>query len=119
MLDNDKGLKSIQTTINNYFKTKISISDDQSFYKIYEDIYVVKTPHLISSQESSIEDFLDPSIWQLNLDGKTFSSNDNYDISKHFGKVILSDYLYTNRSNFVFTGLNQILSRISAALLDP
>ena len=82
------------------------------------NMYVVLTPLMNGAKQSEIEDCFDASILNLNLGGKTFSTDQKADPNLHFGKHILSQYVRENAAKIDFTGFSGVLDRISAAIED-
>lgn len=106
LLDNDQGLEGVAKTVKSKFGADISMNKNDLFYRIAAKTMIVKTPHISSSKHKScIEDFLDQKVVKEIIDGKSFSNKDKYDISKHYGKTILSKNLYNNRDNYSFDKL--------------
>lgn len=119
VLDNDSGIeKNLKKCLRDIYNIDISLSDNSNFYKLDKSFFIVKTPSLSKKIESAIEDFLDPSVFSITLNGKTFSRNKEYDTARHFGKFILGGHLVKNFSNFSFGNFDAILSRVQAALRE-
>ncbi|MCL9998894.1 MAG: retron Ec67 family RNA-directed DNA polymerase/endonuclease [Erythrobacter sp.] len=118
VLDNDSGIGSAQKVIKDVYKIDISTKIESNFFKLEKSLYVVKTPQAPPKIETSIEDFLDPVALNVNLGGKTFSSQKDYDTSAHFGKFILGSHILKNFEKYSFSSFDPILDRIRAALDD-
>lgn len=82
LLDNDEGLKGIEGPVKNLYKVDININHNADFFKISPSTFIVKTPHLIHANKSCVEDFLDKTALNHEIDGKKFSKNNQYDKTK-------------------------------------
>lgn len=118
LIDNDKGAK-IYKDINKEIKDKINFelktekSTDKStdfnntkkdchnsspfiqskinFFHICHNLYLIKTPHTDEKPETCIEDLFDQKkLYETKWNGKIFSPENNADISKYYGKIILA-----------------------------
>jgi RNA-directed DNA polymerase len=76
----------------------------------------VFTPLKAGATKSAIEDCFPDSIRNLNLGGKTFNPDAKADSSRYFGKHILSQYVRENATKIDFTGFEDLLDRITAAI---
>jgi hypothetical protein len=77
---------------------------------------MVLTPLKPGANESIIEDCFAQEIKNLNLGGKTFNPDNNSDSSRYFHKHILSEHLRANAAKVDFTGVVELLDRITAAI---
>ena len=118
LLDNDSGVGLVQKAIKDIYKIDLSTKIDSAFFKLDRSLYIVKTPQAPPKIETCIEDFLDQSALNVNLGGKTFSSQKDYDSSVHFGKFILGGHILRNFEKYSFSSFDPILDRIQAALND-
>lgn len=118
LVDNDDGLNHLRKTLKNVYKLDIKHSDQNSFFKLEDNFYLIKTPSLPQKLETAIEDFLPPNALVDLVTGKTFSADKNYDTKRHFGKVDLGRKIYQQRHALQLSTLNPILRRIDSALKD-
>lgn len=116
LLDNDEGYDDTSKIIKSSYKINFGTLDNSSYANLSDTLSIVKTPHGPSGPKTCIEDFLDPSALNVNLDGKTFSSDPKYDINKHFGKYILSNHIYSNFEKYDFSNFDPIIGRLKAAI---
>ena len=122
LTDNDKGVESLFNQINKNYKTDIKInSDNNNFFSIFKNLYLIKIPHIDKKKETCIEDLFDQK-WlnTFKYNGKTFSKEnkknhkkDIFNNHEHYGKMILATkVLPQNLSSVDFTGFQQLLNRL-------
>lgn len=114
VLDSDSGAVNPISAINAQFKTNLSVSDDAPFHVITRGTALVKSP-LNGAKSSDIEHLLDGRLTTKPVNGRQFTSQDNYDISTNFGKRELSDMVYKQRAILDFSKVFELLERISNA----
>ena len=116
LLDNDDGLKPITETCKSVFSKEVLSDNNDDYIEIDRFIKIVKTPHIGNKKKTSVEDFL-PSEAKKNLEsGKTFSPKDDFDATKHFGKIVLSHRVYDQRDVLDFSKFDKVADRMSKAL---
>lgn len=115
VVDNDQAGHGVYQTIGKLTKKKVSTTTD--FVHVAGNLYAVLTPLKAGAQTSIIEDCFADVVLKVNLGGKTFDPNNNYDSAAHFGKHILSGYVRDNASKIDFSGFEPLLERISAAIV--
>jgi len=86
--------------------------------KLIEDsnLHLVTNQLMGGADESEIEDLFDSVTLSQKVGGKTFSRNKNYDINKHYGKEIFSDFIARNYSRIDFTEFRCLLDSITKIL---
>jgi RNA-directed DNA polymerase len=114
MVDNDSACEPIIATIRKLTKKKVERTD--LVIHVAGNLYVVFTPLNPPAKESKIEDCFAPEIQNLKLGGKTFSPDNRADSAKYFGKHILSEYVEDNAAKINFSGFEELLNRIAAAI---
>jgi len=118
LVDNDKAGRDVVNMINGVFKTSISMSDPNLWFKVTKELYLVKTPLQPGQATSCIEDGLPASVRNITLNGKTFSPLPEFDTTKHFGKVALANYVQANSANINLSGFDPLLIAINDAIVD-
>lgn len=116
LIDNDDAFKKISGTVKKINGTGLSPKD--AFTRILGNIYIVTTPLPNGQTTSEIEDCFGDSLKRIVLGGKTFSSDDDADSTKHFGKHILSQHVRQKAATIDFSGFAEVLNRIEAAIND-
>lgn len=117
LFDSDNGLKNVLAIINQNFDVSIKKDDDEDFYQIYHNLYVVKTP-VKKGNESNIENSFPPSVTGQLVDGKLISFEENYDPATHIGKSRFARFVYEERETLDLSGIQKILKRIGNAIKD-
>ncbi len=119
LIDNDAGANQIFSLLKDMFKIEIDLKSTDSFYKLYKNLYLIKTPEGAQSGTSKIEDLFSTELLSTKLNGKSFNAADKIDIEKDFGKVIFAEkVVLPNRRTIDFSKFSPLLDRISAAVSD-
>lgn len=116
LLDNDNGLKPITEMCKSVFAKEVSPDNNDDYVEIDRFIKIVKTPHIGSKKKTCVEDFLQSEAKKDLQSGKTFSPKDDFDVTKHFGKIALSHRVYDQRDVLDFSKFDKIADRMSKAL---
>jgi hypothetical protein len=115
VLDNDGAGLGVYKTIEKLTKKKISAAAD--FIHASGNLYAVLTPLKTGAQTSIIEDCFPDVVLKVNINGKTFDPNNDYDSATHFGKHKFSIHVRDNASKIDFSGFEPLLERITAAIV--
>ncbi|QBP40972.1 hypothetical protein [Paenisporosarcina antarctica] len=116
MFDNE--LKSGKAKPIGKFMTHASIlvkkSNLESDYMvgIIDNLYLLTVPLIDGKPECDIEDLFESKTLSHKINGKTFSKNDTYDTSKHYGKEIYSKYILNNYADINFKEFRLVLNNI-------
>ena len=117
VLDNDDGLKSIASTVKKVFGVPITVTSTDDFYRITENLYLIKTPEINGS--SCIEDLFSDKLKNTHLKGKKFNPNAKIDPQTEYGKEIFAkSVVKPNSHNIDFSGFDPLLDRTVAVLDD-
>lgn len=102
----DKPLKKFSKNLNikqiQEIKTKF-------YCNIADNLYLLTTP----IPESEIEDLFDSETISLEINGKKFSKNNNFDNSMYYGKEIFSKYISDNYKKINFDGFKPLLNNLN------
>lgn len=116
LIDSDSGAKEIFGYLN---KFKIVKDDNRLFYKIFKNVYIVATPLIDGLKNTMIENFLDRSVTDKVVNGKTFSWGNHYEKDKSYNKNFLAEFVVKKeRSDIKFDGFIPLLDRINAVIED-
>lgn len=77
------------------------------------NLFLVTNQLIGEKHECEIEDLFSPETLAHQIHGKTFSPKDKFDISKHYGKEIFSQYISDNYEAIDFREFTGILNNIS------
>ena len=62
IIDNDDGAKEIISILKNKFKCDISLKTTHNFYRIFSNLYLIKTPESEGDGKRFIEQIFDPNL---------------------------------------------------------
>jgi len=111
LFDDDQGGQSIRRVISNL--TKGDKDEQYDFIKIIENLYAVPTP----GRDSYIEKYFDEKTLATEFSGKTFSSSNKFDDTKHYGKMTFAQKVVApNASTIEFSGFVPLLTSLSKAI---
>lgn len=89
------------------------ILTDRYKINIIDNLYLLTVPLIGGKDECDIEDLFDEIILSQKIEGKEFTKEDNYDVSKYYGKEIFSKYILTNYTDINFNEFKPILDNIN------
>ncbi len=111
LFDDDKGGQPIRKVISNL--TKIGKDEQYDFVKIAENLYAVPTP----GRDSCVETYFDAETKAVKLRGKTFNPSNNFDETKHYGKMkFAQEVIAPNASTIDFSGFVPLLTNLAQAI---
>jgi len=118
LLDNDSGGQVFYSLIKQYNGKKTTVNGMDDFYHLAENVYVVFTPIDKPGDNSSIEDFFEPSLLAKKIDGKTFNADDTtFDKNKEYGKAdFAAKIVRPNIAKINFEKFDPILARIEGVI---
>lgn len=115
LYDNDSGSKKIRGAIKD--AAKIAVTGAEPYIHIVKNLYAVPTPLLNGATSSKIEDFFGAAIKGTVLGGKTFSDNNNFDITKHYGKRIFAEQVVKVKAKSIdFSGFRPLLTVMESVI---
>lgn len=116
VLDNDEGLSTVASTINNNFKIPINLNSTSDFYHVTDNLYIVKTPEN-GSNNTCIEDMF-PQKWRdYEINGKKLNTASKIDPTKDLSKeAFAKSVVRPNASKIDFSGFDPLLERIHKAI---
>ncbi len=120
VVDNDKGSTALFKAAGSKSDTKTKVDGSQPFYHITKNLYLVPTPTPKGLAESYIETFLPSSVLKQKLGIKEFHLPEKgFDITKHFGKVLLAEQIVQRQQKTInFDGFKPLLDNMRAAMED-
>lgn len=125
VLDNDGGFDEINKILTN---KKVPATPhpkppnkdnyrSADFIYLIENLYIVLTPLPTTGKHSAIEDLFTQATRDEPFEGKTFSSDKDFDKSKHFGKEIFSKKIILHKKvSIEFSGFKILLDRITQCI---
>lgn len=118
LLDNDSGGKVFYSLIKDYSGTKTPVNGMDDFYHIAANVYVVFTPIAKPGDNSSIEDFFEPALLAMKIDGKSFNANnEGLDENTEYSKAVFATKVVRpNIAKINFDKFDPILTRLEGAI---
>lgn len=120
VIDNDDGANEIFSVAKQLGVGPISHTTTNPFYKIFANLYLVKTPETGASKgKTCIEDLFDPSVLGTIVDGKTFDPDKKHNEVGKYGKARFAEkVIRPNVSTIDFSRFGDLLGRIASVLDD-
>ena len=121
LFDNDTGLnQSFCGQLKKRFGVNVSHAATDPFFRLTDNLYLVKTPAVAGTATSCIEDLFDATTLGMTLNGKTFHVDKNgFDPTKHIGKApFASKIVAPNAPTISWSGFEPLLKRLTAVIDD-
>lgn len=119
LIDNDDGANQIFTLAKKLGAASISHTSADPFYRLADNLYLIKTPETGTTGKSCIEDLFDPSLLKTEIAGKKFDPNKEHAEEGKFGKVIFAEKVVRPQKDTIdFSKFGSVFDRIVAALDD-
>ncbi|MFD1139016.1 retron Ec67 family RNA-directed DNA polymerase/endonuclease [Paenibacillus sp. PDC88] len=118
LFDNEiksKSKKPIGQFLNHISLTekRKSLLEIDYIVKLIGNLYLLTVPLVKGKEECDVEDLFDNTVLSHTISGRIFTKEDNYDVSKYYGKDIFSKYILKNYNNINFNDFKPILDNIS------
>ncbi|MBW3796044.1 ribonuclease H [Aeromonas hydrophila] len=124
ILDNDNGLGDIIGGLQKERKPRLVTADGETtlnginslkkslYVHVCFNLYLLIVPHL-NQKETSIESLFDKSVLDTKLNGKSFTTENEFSHEKFYGKHVFATAVIENNKHKVdFSGFNQIFKAI-------
>lgn len=119
LIDNDDGAKDVFSVAKNLGAAGISLKSAAPFYRLADNLYLVKTPDIGKIGKSCIEDLFDPSVTTVEVAGKKFDPNKKHGEAEKYGKTVFAEQVVRpNAATIDFSKFAPLLNRIIAVLDD-
>jgi len=121
LIDNDTGTKEIFGVMRENTDHKlISTETKAPFYRVYANLYLMKTPETGKSKGMTcVENLFEPSLLATKIDGLAFDPDKKHNESGKYGKAIFAEKVVRpNKSSIVFDGFDPLLKRICDVIDD-
>ncbi|MCG6202749.1 hypothetical protein [Psychromonas antarctica] len=116
ILDNDDGPETLLKHLVKKVKScpnDLKVLKSGGFLHLFHNLYLILTPLNTNGKDSMMEDLFDSATMKVVLNGKTFSTDKNPDIKKHYGKHIFSTKVVrSNKSNINFDKFKYIFDEV-------
>ncbi len=91
VIDNDGGATGIFKMLSNSFAVTVNHTSTADYYRVCENLYLVKTPEYGANGHSAIEDLFDSSVTSRLISGKPFDRNKDHGDSTSYGKQVFAE----------------------------
>lgn len=120
LIDNDDGAKEIFSVMKQLKVPNCRHDATCPFFKIYKNLYLIKTPEAKSSPYTScIEDLFSDELRNTILDGKTFDPNKKHNEHGKYGKMRFAErVIKPNVESIDFSSFTKLIDRIVAVIDD-
>lgn len=123
IVDNDKGANPVFSAAKENGASNVSLKTTESFYKINNNLYLVKVPETDSSgaprKKGSIESLFPDWVLKEKIGIKTFNPDKEHDAKGEFGKhVFAHEVVRPKMGEIDFSDFEILLKRVSDVLVD-
>jgi RNA-directed DNA polymerase len=119
LIDNDDGAKEIFAAAKKLGASNISLTSVDPFYRLADNLYLIKSPETGPMSKSCIEDLFDPSLLNTEIAGKKFDPKKEHGEDGKFGKVIFAEKVVRPQKDKIdFSKFSSVFDRIVAVLDD-
>ena len=112
-LNSEKPLKKF---IYKYARGRNEEMRNNLWIKLQDDwnIYILTIDLVDNKEECEIEHLFFDDVLNIEIDGKTLSLEDHYDVSLHYGKEIFSKYIMNNYKTINFSRFTNLFNRLNS-----
>lgn len=119
LIDNDSGADGLFKAASSCGAPGISLTSTDNFYRLIDNLYLVKTPETGAKNMTCIENLFDPALLKTQIDGLEFSLSKKHKEPGKYGKNIFAERVVKpNVAKIDFSGFSVLLDRISAVIDD-
>jgi retron EC67 protein len=117
IIDNDDGAKEIISILKNKFKCDISLKTTHNFYRIFSNLYLIKTPESEGDGKSFIEQLFEPNLLEKEIDGKKFNPDKKHKEDGKYGKQVFAMQVVKKYKDTInFSKFSPLLDRIVSVI---
>jgi RNA-directed DNA polymerase len=118
VVDNDAGSVGLFKMLSNSFGVAVNHSSTEKFFRVCENLYLVKTPESNAPNSySSIEDLFDNSVTSTLISGKPFDRNKEHGDSTSYGKQVFAEkVIKPGMGTIDFSKFDVLLDRIDEVI---
>jgi len=119
LVDNDSGGKQVFNAAKGLGIDGISLKSSDPFYRLTENLYLVKTPELGNEGTSCIENFFKPELFKEKINGKEFDPAKKHGAPDKYSKQVFAEKIVrAKKAEIDFSDFAPLLGRIVAVLDD-
>lgn len=119
LIDNDSGASEVFKEAIKCGAAGIGLTSAEPFYRLVDNLYLVKTPEVGAQGTSCIENMFEPSLLKEKVDGLEFDPAKKHKAPGKYGKQVFAEKVVKpNVGTIVFDGFIPLLDRIVAVIDD-
>lgn len=120
LIDNDDGAEAVFKAAKSAYNFTIDLRSPAPFYRLSDNLYLVKTPVGASAKgDTCIEDLFPAAVLATKLDGKSFDKTKIFGDASTYGKIGFAEKVVRpNASKIDFSGFESTLKGIGACISD-
>ena len=119
LIDNDSGANEVFKEAIKCGVAGISLSSAEPFYRLVDNLYLVKTPEMGVDGTSCIEKLFDPALLTVKVNGLEFDPAKKHRAAGKYGKQVFAEQVVKpNAGTIDFSGFVPLLERIAAVIDD-
>jgi len=119
LIDNDSGADEVFKEAIKVGAAGVGLTSTEPFYRLVDNLYLVKTPEMGTKGTSCIESLFDPALLDEKLDGLPFDPGKKHGDDTKYGKQDFAEKVVKPKAATInFSGFVPLLERISAVIDD-
>lgn len=113
LIDNDDGASPVFSVIKDNYKKVINHAANDPFFHLTDNLYLIKTPHILGKTKTCIENFFDTSVLATLVDGKKFNPDKDHGSDGEYGKHFFAEKVVRpNAPKLNWSGFHPLLQRV-------
>jgi len=119
LIDNDSGAPDVFKDAIKCGASGISLTSTDPFYRLIDNLYLIKTPEIGATGISCIESLFDPALLNEKVNGLEFDASKKHKAPGKYGKQVFAEQVIKPNANTIdFSGFVPLLDRIAAVIDD-
>lgn len=119
LVDNDSGASEVFKESIKCGIAGIGLTSSEPFYRLVDNLYLVKTPEMGVAGTSCIENMFDPDLLEEQVDGLEFDPAKKHRAPGKYGKQVFAEKVVKPKVGTInFNGFVSLLDRIAAVIDD-
>ena len=119
LIDNDSGAGEVFKEAIKCGAVGMALTSIEPFYRLVDNLYLVKTPEIGELGVSCIENLFDPDLLKEKVDGLEFDLAKKHKASGKYGKQVFAEKVVKPKvDKIAFEGFAPLLNRIVAVTDD-
>lgn len=119
LIDNDKGGKQILSLIKNLKRETSTVTGNEDYYFINNNLYVIPIPDIMGNKNTTIEDFFYKKTLKRKINGRAFNRKNDHSGKNFYGKYEFAQKIVQkDLKNINFKKFIKILDRFELVISD-